>query len=377
MSVILRYDKKISKRDFIHGVMDEFSIDSSFAIRTHQILSKLYYLFRNDESESDIHILDVQCVFQSIIFNKVVRDNPRKVILDLIIFASDMRSDGKIGFSDFSRIILSASVCEEDEIELKGIMNVWIKRFRDQGRTELDFSFINDLLDLVPAIEIMFRDNVMDRLNYRNKMKLFEERENKSNNIVSAIVKTMVMKRFVRSMGDSRLKVIEEWKNEAMQSSRGKMLRYRILYWKVHKLILFWRRQAISTKKCRKTTLILHAIRLDFLKQIAFGRWRSYCDTNCKIRRICLEESDMAKNIALAISMLRLTTIKYQKRMFMKRWIDHIVTERSIILIRTWYNMKILRRCLKVWKHFYSIEKSESYKRQVKRQLSDITDIYK
>lgn len=361
-------DDRISKRDFNHGLMNLFGVDASSAIKVNRKLSRVYHLFR-DEKEMDVNCSEMFFVFQSIFLSRIVRYNPRKVILTLIESILDGKDETEIDLvKTFKRAILCACICEEEEMETKERIDFWVQRYNFGGH--LGMNFIQDLFDLVPSIEIKFCDNVMARLSHQNKMILLEDDEKMTSEIINRVSKKLILKQFIRKMNHQKYYVFQEWYQFTRQSVQGKMLRYRMLYWKVHMVLLWWRRQTIVTKRFLDLEMTVKKSRQHRLCGRIFGLWRRYVTRLIIIRR--LEFSETAKNISLALTRIQIASSYYQRRLLLQRWNMLIDMSKKIETFGNWHNKMKRLKYFQMWKHFMFLQRQDIYRNQVNKELMAI-----
>lgn len=370
------HDDGISKRDFIHGVMDLFGVDASSAIKVNRKLSRVYHVFR-DEKEMDVNCSEMFFVFQSISLCRIIRNNPRKVILTLMSYISDgKRSDEVDLLMSFKRAILSACIYEEEEIETKKTIDLWINRFYEKGRKIIDIKVIQDLLELAPSLEIKFRDDVLDRLSHRNKMALFEDEERGTYEIIHKSFKYFTLKKVLRKINHLKCKTFYEWQNWTRQSIQGQILRYRMLYWKVHRVLLRWHRQAVITRRYLSIEMVIKTSHQRLVCSRVFAVWKRYVNRCSIIRQACFKRSETAKNISLALTRVQIAVSYYQRRLLFFRWKTVMDVGRKIEHTRKWSNKMKLWKYFETWKTFILLQRQEVYRNQVHRELFAIQNAH-
>lgn len=370
------HDDRISKRDFIHGVMDLFGVDASSAIKVNRKLSRVYHLFR-DGKEMDVNCSEMFFVFQSISLCRIIRNNPRKVILTLMAYISDGKKSDEVDLlMTFKRAILSACIYEEEEIDTKKTIDLWINRFYEKGRKIIDIQVIQDLLELVPSLEIKFRDDVLDRLSHRNKMVLLEDEERGAHEIIYKSFKYFTLKKVLRKMNHLKCEAFYEWQNLTRQSIQGQILQYRMLYWKVHRALLRWHRQAVITTRYLSLGMVIKVSHQRLVCSRIFAVWKRYVNRCRIIRQTCFERSETAKNISLALTRVQIAVSYYHRRLLFLRWKKVMDVGRKIEHTRKWNNKMKLLKYFGTWKTSILLQRQEVYRNQVHRELFAIQNAH-
>jgi hypothetical protein len=210
----------------------------------------------------------------------------------------------------------------------------------------------------------------MARLSHRNKMILLEDDEKMTSEIVNRVSKKFILKQVMRKMNHQKYYAFQEWYLFTRQSVQGKMFRYRMLYWKVHMVLLWWHRQTIGTKRFLVLEMTIKKSRQHRLCGRIFGSWRRYVTRLTVIRR--LDFSERAKNISLALTRIQIASSYYQRRLLLLRWNMLIDLGKKVETFGNWHNKMKRLKYFEMWKHFMFLQRQDIYRNQVNKELMAI-----
>ena len=146
----------ISKVDFILRVRAEYGINDP-CIET--CLEHFFYSFDCETPRS----LDILCTYMTIVYSKLVEENPRKLILNLCKMCSTKHS---IHTDNVQRIVdlgRCGSNCDRatSSVLINDLARLCLEK-HDENR--IDPSVVGEILDLHPQLVIQFGENVRARL---------------------------------------------------------------------------------------------------------------------------------------------------------------------------------------------------------------------
>ena len=159
----------ISKVDFVLSVRAEYGIDDP-GIET--CLEQFFYSFNCETPRS----LDILCTYMTIVYSKLVEENPRKLILNLCEMCSTKHS---IHTDNVQRIVdIGRCVSNSDRPTSSVLINDLARLcLEKQDANRIDTTDVGEILDLHPQLVIQFGENVRARLPSSVRMEILSSNQ--------------------------------------------------------------------------------------------------------------------------------------------------------------------------------------------------------
>ena len=147
----------ISKVDFILGVRQEYGVEDPYI---EMCLERFFDAFNCERPRS----LELLCVYMTIVFSKLVEENPRKLIVKLC----EMCSSKDVIRIDIVQMIVDlgrhcTSDCDDDNFSTP-INDIAQLCMGGKERDTIKTAVVSEILDLRPQLIIQFGENVRESL---------------------------------------------------------------------------------------------------------------------------------------------------------------------------------------------------------------------
>lgn len=164
----------ISRRNFVHGVLNEFFRLNTPTLDIEKHLHLFYDTFQGSTKDRvDWH--EVLCTYLSVAWKHLVLDNPRRLFYKYVDIYSD--SSNVVFVKDTFNIITIGAVTEGDFVQSSGKLKQCCVKEKYEDRQCVSRKQLDDLFDTTPSLLLQFKDQIIAKINTKDRLLLLSNGE--------------------------------------------------------------------------------------------------------------------------------------------------------------------------------------------------------